>query len=65
MARNTTSADYIRALIQWVSIFNPTEMFKKELEVLSVVDLDEYYVEKIVAHEEKGKQSQELVVQGG
>ena len=30
-------------------------MSKEELEVLSAVDLDEYYVKKIVAHEEKGK----------
>ena len=30
-------------------------MSKEELEVLSAVDLDEYYVEKIVSHEEKGK----------
>ena len=30
-------------------------MSKEELEVLSAVDLDEYFVEKIVAHKEKGK----------
>ena len=30
-------------------------MTKEEIEVLSAVDLDEYYVEKIVAHEGKGR----------
>jgi len=34
---------------------HPTEISKDELEVLSAVDQDEYYVEKIVAHEEKVK----------
>jgi len=32
---------------------HPVEMTKEEIEVLSPVDLDEYYVEKIVAHEGK------------
>ena len=30
-------------------------MTKEEIEVLSAIDLDEYYVEKIVAHEEQGR----------
>ena len=30
-------------------------MTKKEIEVLSAIDLDEYYVDKIVAHEENGR----------
>ena len=30
-------------------------MTEQEIEVLSAIDLDEYYVEKIVAHEEKGR----------
>ena len=34
---------------------HPAEMTKEEIEVLSAVDLDEYYVEKIVAHEGKGR----------
>ena len=34
---------------------HPTEMTKEEIEVLSTIDLDEYYVEKIVAHKEKGR----------
>jgi hypothetical protein len=34
---------------------HPAEMTKEEIEVFSAVDLDEYYVDKIVAHEEKGR----------
>ena len=30
-----------------------TDMTKEEIEVLSAIDLDEYYVDKIVSHEEK------------
>ena len=30
-------------------------MTKEEIEVLSAIDLDEYYVDKIVAHEENGR----------
>ena len=39
-------------------------MSKEELEFLSAVDLDEYYDEQIVAHEENGKNSIESDVQG-
>ena len=31
------------------------EMTKEDIEVLSAIDLDEYYVDKIVAHEENGQ----------
>ena len=34
---------------------HPTEMTREEIEVLASIDLDEYYVDKIVGHEEKGK----------
>ena len=30
-------------------------MTKEDIEVLSAIDLDEYYVDKIVAHEDKGR----------
>ena len=33
---------------------HPTEMTKEVIKVLSAIDLDEYYVDKIMAHEEKG-----------
>ena len=36
---------------------HPAEMTKEEIEVLLAVDLDEYYVDKIVAHERKGRNS--------
>ena len=40
----------------WLQISrHPTDMSKEELKVLLAMDLDENYVEKIVAHEEKGK----------
>ena len=34
---------------------DPTEMTKEEIAVLSAIDLDEYYVDEIMAHEEKGR----------
>ena len=34
---------------------HPAEMSKEELKVLSAMDLDEYYIEKIVAQEQKGE----------
>ena len=44
-----------------------TEMTREEIEVLASIDLDEYYVDKIVEHEEKGTpwaRIPELEVQG-
>ena len=38
-------------------IRHQTEMTKNELKVLSTMDLDDYSVEKILAHEEKDKHS--------
>ena len=38
-----------------VSFRHPTEMTKEDIEVLSAIDLDEYYVDEIVAHEEIGQ----------
>ena len=33
---------------------HPTDMTREEIEFLVSIDLDEYYVNKIVEHEEKG-----------
>ena len=41
---------------------HPTDMTKEEIEVQSAIDLDEYYVDKIVAHEERSEPN-ELEVQ--
>ena len=34
---------------------DPTSLTKEEIEVLSAIDLGEYYVDKIVVHDEKGR----------